>query len=75
MEPSPQRHLNGYSVDLYTRVHVVENDTNILKGDLKEIKQDVSALKTLAHKAIGAGIALGVVWTIATFVIAIVMKS
>lgn len=73
MEPSPR--ANGYSVDLYTRVHVVENDVNTLKSDIKEIKQDVSALKVLANKAIGAGIALGVVWTVVTTVVAFLLKG
>lgn len=45
-----------------------------VRGDLKEASAEVKALRILAERAIGAGVALGLVWTVVTFVVAMLFR-
>lgn len=78
--------LNGYSlahdvarlderVDrLETHVSNIEIEHNHSRSTLDEVRSDVKELRKLAEGARGAAVALGIVWTVATFIIALLMR-
>lgn len=72
----PGLQMNGFGVDLYTRVHVVETETKHVKEDVAEIKQDVKemrqdvlSLKKYLERGIGAGMAIGAIFGVVKFIV------
>jgi len=59
---------------LETHVSNIEIENRYTRETLGEVRVDLKDLRKLAERAIGAGVALGVVWTVVTFVVALLMR-
>lgn len=59
---------------LETRVSNIEIENRYTRDTLGEVRSDVKDIRRLTERAIGIVIAVGAMWTVATFVIALLMR-
>lgn len=59
---------------LETHVSNIEIENRYTRETLGEVRSDVKDIRRLTERAIGIVIAVGAMWTVATFVIALLMR-
>lgn len=59
---------------LETHVSNIEIENRYTRDTLGEVRSDVKDIRRLTERAIGIVIAVGAMWTVATFVIALLMR-
>lgn len=65
-----QNHISNLEYDSkQTRAALSE-----IRGEVKETNGEVKSLRMLAERAIGGAIAIGLVWTVVTFVVAMLFR-
>jgi len=67
-------HLDERVDRLDTHVKALEIEHKHSRATLDEVRADVKELRKLAEGTRGAAFALGVVWTVLTFIVALLMR-
>lgn len=67
---SHQNHISNIELDnKHTRATLGD-----VRGEVKEMRGELKSLRILAERAIGGAIAIGLVWTVVTFVVALLFR-